>query len=82
MRHIILLAVMLILACSPSAYYNGGNGLDQNNNKSMGEQLYRALDKLTNQMVESMESENKKTIAVIEFSNSRWLSFCFWSISG
>lgn len=69
MRHLIAITLLFFLACGPSTYYNGRTGMDQTSNKSMGEQLYRALDKLTNQMVESMESENKKTVAVVEFSN-------------
>lgn len=69
MRHLWLYTIFLLAACAPSTYYNGGTGTNQPSTKSVGDQLYRALDKLTNQMVESMESENKKTVAVVEFSN-------------
>lgn len=69
MRFLIALLLILTLACGQSAYYKGGNGYYSDSEKMIGVPLYRAIDKLTNQMVEGIESQNKTTVAVIEFSN-------------
>jgi len=69
MRHLVVTLFILMLACGRPAYYNGETGFQYDSDKMIGDQLYRALDKLTNQMVASMESEQKKSVAVIEFSH-------------
>lgn len=69
LRLVLIFSLLLIFACTQGAYYNGQNGNYGNPDQLIGDQLYRALDKLTNQMVEDIESQNKTTLAVIEFSN-------------
>jgi len=68
MRHLIIIILTLLLACSPPPYNTFESDYEKPD-QTVGDPLYRAIEKLTNKIVTGFSSEDKTSIAVIEFSN-------------
>ncbi len=65
----IFLGALVWLTCALPPWQRREDDPRQTPDQTVGDPLYRALDKLTNQLVSGIEAQNKKTLAVIEFSN-------------
>lgn len=68
MRILILLALLISVTCAPVNFDTRDDSFNRGR-ESVGEPFYRAIENLTRKIVAGVESENKTSLAVIEFSN-------------
>lgn len=68
MRVLTILICLIAIACAP-VNFDTGNGNFDRGKETIGEPFYRAIENLTKKIVAGVESENKTSLAVIEFQN-------------
>lgn len=68
MRILIFFTLLIWVTCAPVNFDTRDDNFDRAE-ESVGEPFYRAIENLTKKIVAGVESENKTSLAVIEFSN-------------
>ncbi len=68
MRILILFILLISVACAPVNFDLPDANINRDK-ESVGEPFYRAIENLTKKIVAGVESENKTSLAVIEFQN-------------